>query len=90
MSSLSLFLNQRQPCIQLPTKCLFWYDSMYKPELILPASLVLPIVMNSTHSKPETYLSQVPLLTPLQNPASFSYHVQYHMDTVLPFSLQCL
>lgn len=84
MSSLSLFLNQRPPCIQLPTICLFWYDSMYKPELILPTHLVLPIVMNSTHSKPETYLSQVPL----QNPASFFYHVQYHMDTVLPFSLQ--
>lgn len=83
MSSLTLFLSQRPPCIQLPTICLFWYDSMYKPELILPAPLVLPIVM-----KPETYLSQVPLLTPLQNPASFFYHVQYYMDTVLPFSLQ--
>lgn len=41
------FLSWRLPCIQLPTIWLFWYDSIYKSE-ILSTSLILSILMNST------------------------------------------
>ena len=75
MSSLSLFLSRRLPCIHLSSMWLFPCGSVYEPGLIVPTTLVFPVVANSTMIYP---LKAINLITSSSSslPSSNPYHLR--------------